>query len=1397
MKVNPKNAHKPNKNEKGGLGPRALRRQLPFTSSPNYLPLKGKKVYLDLKNFRGVKPVEEDLLALGATIEKFLSKEINYLISSHDKARGHRSLGQPAGGNVGSGASQGVTAQSPGVSTPSPFSMGLDVSPAVISNNKKETSRGKALIRLARVDVARTVVDNAEKWGVKIVHIDSALKWILKEKEKALAVKGHAFASQNVKPKKNTQKKGKLLKAPVVKFESDTQAYRPHYLELESWPHVSVDTLPGTCPFDGVVMKSGGRRAGAQGDRLGQPDPEGQPSPCGENRGKETPKPPTTGQKAGSGKSDSVGFGHLVTGGQMKRIKEKRKRTDKKRGYCECCKIKYEDLQKHIRGDDHRKYVREEKANYKDLDVLIRKGQTAEEFLQSVVNEQALTSPVTQSQISVDSSEDVVVLLSPVRTKETARKPCTPCRRGKPCTPSRRERPRTPSRRGKHNASQDVKPVAKKTLNKSPNSKIGAKKATSPSGKVECRLEMKGSPRAEKLCQVTRNEGSTPEALLKPCSVSCEVLQLSPSKSKQGAFVVKDVKSNSEITVTVADVGASAITTEKTSLQSSESSKENHRSSPRKREQKSGDVRNKCVQSLNDTAQIPAKSCSSSSKRMRRLSLSKSSRIENVPVLTEVKTVEKITNVIQVPNGSGSPKKTSNVPLTMQCCTVTCLSPPSNLTAQSISTVTRERKKARIVSSKPIRKCTGKGSKKKWRIFQSMRHFKLPQKWRMLSDRSVSKILSSDENSEKFEGFTEADLCLPSEPPSDLSYVEVSQIALEEGSDIEWEITLPYWNSSAYEALPSQLVTKSGVGENTAQNNCTNARKTPGKGKSVGQKGKKTHFRFSPPVDRSGLGYDPGDDFKCSPDITDKQPSFVFSSPIIHKCGDSQEKHKNLNEISAIGNVCKESILSSAQFDNEVKKDDFIENLRRQDISSPFIFSNPLQEQLVTPIKTPCRLSRFADNGTNVQADDEIEFNFSSPQRLKTAFSPLKSTDFCDNENPLSPVQHSRKGKSRTSKRLDLADTLEDHRPSTAVPDFQPLPNDEISSVNKSIEMCEESLVNKEKVSPQQVSPVKCNKASNISRRMAANLARHSPRDWSKYCDDADTVRSNNTNPVTPVKPVTKGKVTCVLEEQSMTSSKYGEPYLADSHSGLQVEQVGTWQRPNNKLTLSGHKGHRSSGVRPKSQPILVHQVKRNGGGLEFSRAADSDSKDNQPQKKLLKKDSELSEEKKALRLYRFDYITTANRNPKNFTTAKRVRKSSAQRSLSVPSRDVSGMSASKRSISPGLSEVSKRQRRASENLTNDTYDFAHSTMSKWKSKSGRLIKPEDYQRRPRDEILHYSKTHLKKKKKLAAAKHSNTGAGDTVGVSSKLRSSPRKRNSPRKGYSPKKRDSLYDFDSS
>lgn len=983
-----------------------------------------------------------------------------------------------------------------------------------------------------------------------------------------------------------------------------------------------------------------------------------------------------------------------------------------------------------------------------------------------------------------------MVLLSPVRAQQKPREPCTPSRKGKQSMRSRK---------GKSKAEQDVLPVDDKTLRKPPKNKKKSGKATPPSVKVESRLEMKG--RMEESRQDALIGGSSPEALLKPCSVSCEVLQLSPSKNKQGAFVVKDVRSNSEVMVTVPDIGQSAITRERTSLQSSDSSKENHRTSPRKRDQKSGDLRHKGAEPLNDTARhTPSRSRGSAGNRKRRLSLNKSCRVENVPVLTEIKGAEKIT----VQNSAGSPKKSGKVPLTKDCRTLTCRSPDSGLSAQNVSAVKRERKKARIVSSKPIRKYKTKGSRKKWRTFHSMRHFKLPQKWRMLSDRSVSKILSSDEDSEKFEGFTEADLCLPSEPVSDLSYVEVSQIALEEGSDIEWEITLQSCNSLTCEPLPSQLVTKSSVSLNTAQADLsTNERKTSGKRKSFPRKGNKdkTHFRFSPPVDRSRLGYDPGDDFKCSPDISDKQPSFVFSSPIVKKCMEPSDGHKdrNIREVSGIGTTCKDSVLSSPELNSKVKKDGFLENLRKQDVSSPFIFSNPLQQQLVTPIKTPCRLSPCADNGASVQADDEIEFNFSSPQRLKTAFSPLKSafsplksTDFCGKEKTLRPEQHSRKWKSRTSKRLDLAENVEDPKPSIPVLDFQPLPPGK-SCLQKNIEMPVASPAKKDKLPPPYISP---SKASNISSRLAANLARHSPRDWSKYCDDSDAVRSNHANPITPVKSAAVGKVSCVLEEQSLESRRCGEPNLGDSHAGPLVEQ--TSQRANGKPRLSGHSGHRSSGVKPKSQPILVHQVKRNGGGLEFSQAVDNDFKDNQPQRKLLKKDTELSYEKKAMRLYHFDYITTANRNPKNFTTAKRVRKkASGHRSLSVPSRDFSGISPSKRSISPGTCEMSKRQRRASENLTEDAYDFDQFALSKWKSKSGRLIKPEVYQRRPRDEILHYSKTHLKRKKKLAAAKHCSTGAGQTADVAPEPGNSLRKRNSPRKGYSPKKGDSLYDFDSS
>ena len=44
--------------------------------------------------------------------------------------------------------------------------------------------------------------------------------------------------------------------------------------------------------------------------------------------------------------SDVFGSSRLLTAGELRRQREQKRRQERKRGYCECCHVKYEDLDK-------------------------------------------------------------------------------------------------------------------------------------------------------------------------------------------------------------------------------------------------------------------------------------------------------------------------------------------------------------------------------------------------------------------------------------------------------------------------------------------------------------------------------------------------------------------------------------------------------------------------------------------------------------------------------------------------------------------------------------------------------------------------------------------------------------------------------------------------------------------------------------------------------------------------------------------------------------------------------------------------------------------------------------------------------------------------------------------
>ncbi|XP_053373583.1 uncharacterized protein LOC123531062 [Mercenaria mercenaria] len=323
------------------------------------LPLRGKTIYLDVKEAKQLKRLQEDLKKLGATLEDFVSRDINYLITSQPRPK--NKAASPCGDD------------SP---TPSPFNCDPSPSPGY-PEDKKVTSvtRGKALLEKARYTrQASTLLDNAEKWGVKIVTVEGAFKWIDKELKKL--PKSGSLCKKNIKPK--CVSSYKLFKSPFVKLEADTFCYRPFHTELDVWPRLNVDTPRGSCPFDGTLIKGGEESREERGELLAaQVDIPSEDTPKEEKDGSEsaasTPKPAAE-------KSDVFAGNKIMTAGELKRRKELKRKQERKRGYCECCHVKYEDLDKHVKEDQHRQYVKT-KTNYSQLDTLINSGPNTQHFL--------------------------------------------------------------------------------------------------------------------------------------------------------------------------------------------------------------------------------------------------------------------------------------------------------------------------------------------------------------------------------------------------------------------------------------------------------------------------------------------------------------------------------------------------------------------------------------------------------------------------------------------------------------------------------------------------------------------------------------------------------------------------------------------------------------------------------------------------------------------------------------------------------------------------------------------------------------------------------------------------------------------------------------------------------
>ncbi|XP_039566254.1 protein DBF4 homolog A isoform X1 [Passer montanus] len=294
-----------------------------------FKPLTGKVFYLDIPSNVISEKLGKDLKELGGRVESFLSKDINYLVTNKKEAKFAPALGQispvpspesaPNGGN--------------GSPHPSNRKDRHDGSSFKIVDTVR-MSRGKSLVEKAIKEQdlipSGSILSNALSWGVKILHIDDVKNCIEQKKRELYLIKRAGSSSKDVGKHVTAQKsKTGRLKSPFIRVEDRSRQYRPFYLQLLSFPFLNYCVPKPYSPFEVDKKYTGQKQAQSKERNKNNSDKD-----CG--------MPAQFPQK-----------------------------DKKKRGYCECCGKKYEDLQTHLESERHRNFA--QSTQYKVVDDIISK----------------------------------------------------------------------------------------------------------------------------------------------------------------------------------------------------------------------------------------------------------------------------------------------------------------------------------------------------------------------------------------------------------------------------------------------------------------------------------------------------------------------------------------------------------------------------------------------------------------------------------------------------------------------------------------------------------------------------------------------------------------------------------------------------------------------------------------------------------------------------------------------------------------------------------------------------------------------------------------------------------------------------------------------------------------
>ncbi|XP_040392422.1 protein DBF4 homolog B isoform X2 [Cygnus olor] len=276
-------------------------------------PLRGKSFYLDVPSGRAARDLAAAIRHLGGVTESFLSKEVNYVVSSNKEAK--RDKARTRTEKRSNTTSEDAKAKSPMPSTSKGNHTKLQQKPP----DTVLISRGKELLQKAMKNQdtcsGSSILANARLWGVQILHVDEML---LYAQQLLRAISGSRKQSQKTEAKclasGSKIRKGKL-KPPFLKVEDQSRQFRPFHHQFKSFPDLNFLAPKSSSPFEPLKSLSNSCRArGAEGCLM-------------HSNGEKSPRStPVTVPK-------------------------------KKRGFCECCRETFEELQKHLQSPQHKRFA--------------------------------------------------------------------------------------------------------------------------------------------------------------------------------------------------------------------------------------------------------------------------------------------------------------------------------------------------------------------------------------------------------------------------------------------------------------------------------------------------------------------------------------------------------------------------------------------------------------------------------------------------------------------------------------------------------------------------------------------------------------------------------------------------------------------------------------------------------------------------------------------------------------------------------------------------------------------------------------------------------------------------------------------------------------------------------